>query len=198
MGHPLEQRIGRVRRQVRLLLVVYAVGWTMATITAAVLVLGFADYWLRFQDPGIRLMGSLAVVAVACWAVNRFALHLLSFALGDVQIAQRIERYFPVLTDRLASTVQFLKQSELDPQAGSAALRTAVILETASAAEDLDFSQVCERRPARKALAAATVAVLVADCHGAPGAALWRRCVAPCQQSGVQARTDAPGSGPNV
>ena len=37
MGHPLEQRIGRVRRQVRLLLVVYAVGWTMATITAAVL-----------------------------------------------------------------------------------------------------------------------------------------------------------------
>ncbi len=79
-----------------------------------------------------------------------------------MQIAQRIERRFPQLTDRLASTVEFLKQSEVDPQAGSAALRRAVILETTSAVEDVDLSQVFEPRPTRRALAVGGLAGLVA------------------------------------
>ncbi len=162
MAHALEQKIGRVRSQARRLMVLYAVGWTVTSITLAVLLLGQADYWIRFQDPGIRLMCSLSVLAVCGWAGYRFWLTRFGRRLGDVQLARRVERRFPSLGDRLASTVEFLKQSESDAGAGSAALRRAVIMETTAAVEGLDFSQVFERAPARRALAVAAALGVVA------------------------------------
>jgi hypothetical protein len=162
MAHALEQKIGQVRSQARRLLALYALGWTASLVTFSVLFLGLADYLIRFQDPGIRLMCSLAIVLVFAWACYRFWILGLRRRLGDVEIARRIERRFPALTDRLASTIQFLKQSEADPQAGSAALRRAVILKTTSDAEGLDFSTIFERRPTRRALLAASVVGLVA------------------------------------
>ncbi|MEX2112710.1 MAG: hypothetical protein WD845_05960, partial [Pirellulales bacterium] len=163
MAHPLEQKIGGVRRQARRLLAMYALGWIFACLAAAMLILGWIDYLVRFQDPGIRLLCSLSLVMLFVWSVYRFGFGSLGYALGDVQLARRVEHYYPVLADRLASTVQFLKQSEFDVQAGSAALRRAVILETASAAESLDFSRAIERRPARRAtMAAGAVGVIAA------------------------------------
>lgn len=163
MVHPLERKIGQVRKRARWLLALYAVGWTIAVVGATLLLLGWADYWIRFQDYGIRLMCSLAVVLVAGWVGHRFwYLGFWQSRLGDVQIAQRIERRFPALTDRLASAVEFLKQSEIDPQAGSAALRRAVIIQTDSEIEQLNVAEVFEPRPTRRALALAGLAVLLA------------------------------------
>ena len=125
------------------------------------LLVGLADYLLRFQDPGIRLMCSLSVLLAFAWAAYRFGIAGWGRPLRDVEIAQRIERRFPSLADRLASTLEFLKQSEVDPQAGSAALRRAVIVETAADAESLDFSEIFERGPTHRALAAAGVVGLV-------------------------------------
>lgn len=163
MAHPLESKIGQLRSRARRLLALYAAGWTLGTVAAAILLLGLSDYLIRFQDHGIRLMGSLAVVAVFAWACYRFCfLGFWGRRLGDVALAQRIERRFPNLTDRLASTIQFLKQSEIDPQAGSAALRRAVINQTASDVEPLDVSQVLESGPTKRALAVCGVALLLA------------------------------------
>ena len=121
MAHPLEQKISQVRSQARRLLTLYALGWTLAAVTASMLLLGLVDYLIRFQDHGIRLMCSLAVALVALGAFRRFWLFGWRRALGDLQIARRIECRFPSLTDRLASAVEFLKQPENDPHAGSAA-----------------------------------------------------------------------------
>ena len=162
MAHPLEQKIARLRSQARLLLALYAMGWTVGLVAGTALLLGLADYLIRFQDHGIRLMGSLALVLTFAWTCYRFWLVALGRRLGDVEIAQRVERRFPSLTDRLASTIQFLKQPESDAQAGSAALRRAVILETTSQAERLDFSQVFERRPTWRALSVTGLVGLVA------------------------------------
>ena len=79
-----------------------------------------------------------------------------------MQIARRVEHYYPVLADRLASSIEFLKQSDVDGQAGSAALRRAVVVETASDAEQLDFSQVIDRRSSRRALVFGGSLLLVA------------------------------------
>ncbi|MEX0978050.1 MAG: hypothetical protein WDZ48_04325 [Pirellulales bacterium] len=164
MAHPLERKIGQVRHRARWLLLLYAAGWTVATLGAAVLLLGLADYWIRFQDHGIRLMCSLAVLLVVAWAGYRFwFVGVWRSRLGDVQIAQRIERRFGGLNDRLASAIQFLKQPEIDPQAGSAALRRAVILQTGSEVERLDVSQVLEPGPTRRALALAGLVVALAS-----------------------------------
>lgn len=162
MAHPLEQKVAQVRQQARRLLTLYALGWTICLALSAILLLGIADYWIRFQDPGIRLLGTLAIVGVLAWACYRYWLLGWARPLDDVQVAQRIERRFPALSDRLTSTIEFLKQPELDTQAGSAELRRAVIHETASAVESLDFSEVFERRPTRRALLAAGGAALVA------------------------------------
>ena len=155
MAHPLEQKISQVR----------SAGPPAAGSLCAGLdgrcrhgrggSVGLADYLIRFQDRGIRLMCSLSVLAVAAWAGYRFWFLSFRQRLADVAIAKRIERRFPALADRLASTIEFLKQSEADVQAGSAALRRAVILETTADAEGLDFAQVFERQPTRRALTVA-------------------------------------------
>jgi hypothetical protein len=163
MAHALERKISQVRNRARWLLALYAGGWTVASLVATLLVLGLCDYLIRFQDHGVRLMSSLAVLFVLAWAGYRFwFLGICGSRLGDVAVAQRIERRFPNLADRLASTVQFLQQSEIDPQAGSAALRRAVINQTGSEIEHLEVSQVLEPAPTRRALTACGLALLLA------------------------------------
>ena len=72
--------------------------------------------------------------------------------LSDVAIAQRVERQFPQLGDRLSTSVEFLKQQEDDAFAGSAALRRAVVTTTTADVESLDFRAAIERKPTHKAL----------------------------------------------
>ncbi len=180
MAHPLELKIGQVRQRARWLLGLYALGWTLGIVLAAVLLVSLIDYLIRFQDHGVRLMASLAVLVALVWAVYRYVITGYARSrLGDVQIAQHIEHRFPSLTDRLASTIQFLKQPEFDPGAGSAALRRAVILQTESDVAGLDVSQVLEPGPTRRALAfagslALFAAVLVALAPGSARIALAR------------------------
>ncbi len=151
-----------MRSQSWRLLVLYASAWTAAVLIAAVVALGLADYLIRYRDHGIRLMASLAVLLVAAWAVRRYWLANFARRWSDVELAHRIERRYPALADRLASTVEFLKQSEDDPTAGSAVLRRAVILETANQVETVDLAEVFDRRAARRAIVAAGFAALVA------------------------------------
>lgn len=163
MAHSLQRKIAQVRHRARFLVALHAAGWTVAAVLAAVTAIGLIDYLVRFQDSGIRLMSSLAVLVVCAWAGYRFWYRgFWQNRPGDVQIARRIERRFPTLTDRLASAIQFLGQSELDPQAGSAALRRAVIVETAADVERLNVREVLEPRPAGRALAAAGLVALLA------------------------------------
>ncbi|HEX3726872.1 MAG TPA: hypothetical protein VHV08_11545, partial [Pirellulales bacterium] len=162
MAHPLQVKIAEVRRQATWLWVLCALGRWLAVMTLCVLAVGLADYWIRFEDRGIRIIASATVVAIFCWATYRFWLLGFERGLKDVQIAQRVERRFPALGDRLASAVAFLKQPDADVRSGSVALRQAVIQDATSAIDRLDLSQVFERRPARRALAVAALCVLAA------------------------------------
>jgi hypothetical protein len=155
LPHPLEQRIADTRRQARRLSLLYGLSWVAGALLATVLALGLADYLIHFHDPGIRLLATLAVLLVAAWVSYRYLYPAVVRRLRDVEIAQKIERRFPILGDRLSSAVEFLKQSENDVQAGSAALRRAVIVETTAAVERLNIAEALERRPARRALGAA-------------------------------------------
>jgi hypothetical protein len=162
MPHEIETRIAEVRRRARRLMLLYALSWVVAAVVAATLVLGLADYWIHFRDPGIRVLSLLALLAVLVWAAVHYLRPVLARRLDDVAIAQKIERRFPALRDRLSSSVEFLKASPDDRQAGSAALRELVIAQTTAATKDLDLSAVLERRPTRRALAGATLAIALA------------------------------------
>lgn len=161
MPHPVEQKLASLRRRLRLLLVAYAACFVTAVSVAAVGLVALCDWVFRFEDPGLRVIASLAVGGALAWAVVRFVFGVATARLGDVELAQRVERRFPGLNDRLASTVEFLKQRENEPHAGSAQLRRAVVTQTEVEVASLDVADVIDRWPVVRAalVAAAVVAV---------------------------------------
>ena len=161
MAHPLEKKVASVRRAIRGLTLVRGLAWGIVSVLGAVLLLGTADYLIHFQDPGIRLICSLLTLALAAWTLYRYLVVPGIRRLADVDVAQRVERCFPQLNDRLASSITFLKQSEDDREAGSAALRRAVITDAEVELEDLDLRAVVDRRPAKRATAWAAAFCLV-------------------------------------
>ncbi|NQT11422.1 MAG: hypothetical protein HQ582_01650 [Planctomycetes bacterium] len=162
MSHPLEKRIGLLRSRVRRLVTLYGASWIVAAVVAALVVLGLADYLLRFQDRGIRVICSLAVLGVLGWTCYRYWFLGLRARLSDVEMARRLQRRFPELGDALASSVEFLGQSEDDPTAGSVALRRALIAQTTAEAEQLDFRDALGRGPTLRAALSALVVCLTA------------------------------------
>jgi len=162
MPHEIETRIADVRRRARRLLVLHAVSLMIAAVVATTLALALADYWIRFRDPGLRVLSLLALLGVLAWAMLHFLRPVFARRLDDVAIAQRIERQFPVLRDRLSSAVEFLHVPPTDHHAGSPALRDLVIAETTSAARDVDMTAVLEPRGTRRALAGAVAVVTLA------------------------------------
>ena len=101
MPHPLESRVQQVARRVSRLAWLYA--W--ARFAIAVLLVIFAaclvDFVLRVHDAGIRVIVSLAVLALLGWLFSRLVLTNRTSTLSLVQVAQRIERRFPELGERL-------------------------------------------------------------------------------------------------
>ena len=162
MPHEIETRIADVRRRARRLLLLYALSWVVAAAVATTLALGLADYWIHFRDPGIRVLSLLSLLAVLVWAAIHYLRPVLVRRLDDVAIAQKIERHFPTLRDRLSSSIEFLHASPSDQLAGSPALRDLVIAQTAAATQDLDLTAVLERRPTRRAVAGAVTAIALA------------------------------------
>jgi len=160
MLHPLQQRIALLRSRIRRLLVLYALSWVASGIVATVAAVGLADWLFRFQDRGLRLMASLAVLAVTGWTGYRFLYRGLTARLGDLELALRLQRKFLQLGDGLASAVEFLGQSERDPTAGSPAMRRAVIHQTTAVAEGLDFRTALRPRPVWRAAALAAACLL--------------------------------------
>lgn len=161
MAHPLQNRLARLRRRARWLLVLHAVAWLIATGTGAALLLGGLDSWLRYSDPGIRWLSSLALAAAVLYS-GRHLVRALAARLTDLDLALRVERYFPQLEDRLSCAVQFLGQQIDDPLAGSPALRARVISQASADLEPLDLNAVLSPRPVYRAVAVALVVVLLA------------------------------------
>ncbi|HXT61203.1 MAG TPA: hypothetical protein VN699_21360 [Pirellulales bacterium] len=161
MAHPLEAKIGAIRRRAHRLVWTFSLSRLLTALVAVLLTWGVVDYLVRFQDRGVRIIGSAVALAVLVWAVYRCHQTVRRARFRDLDVALRIERRFPELQDRLASAWQFLRERADDPEAGSAALRRAVIGQTVAEVEGLDLSKALEPAPARRALvAAATIACL--------------------------------------
>ncbi len=172
MAHPLQHRIAAVRRRVRLLIAAYGIGWLVAASMGAALLLGLADYALRIEDRGLRVLATALWLGISGATAWRFLYVPLRVPLGDVDLARQLQHRFPALGDHLASAMEFLRLPEDDPRAGSAALRRAVIHRTTAAAERLDFAAAIEPRPVRRVLlAAAAVAAVVGTIAAAAPAA---------------------------
>lgn len=134
----------------------------IAVILAVLCVAGTIDYLLRITDRGSRVLLSIvvltSVVASASWIGRRWRRRNWS----DLKAAEFIQHSFPQLGDRLASSLEFLRQEEHDKTAGSARLRRAVVAETAATVETLPVGDVATSQSIRKSYHALAAAAMVA------------------------------------
>ncbi|GAC1463379.1 MAG: hypothetical protein NVSMB9_00810 [Isosphaeraceae bacterium] len=126
------------------------VGWTLLLIIFSCLV-----DWLAHLDAGVRLILLLGILVFVGWRIYRDIVIALVARFADLDIALRIEKRWPGLNDRLASTVQFLALKPGDDRVGSRELREATIQQTLRETETIDFKDVLEPFLAWKALALA-------------------------------------------
>ncbi|MCL4207514.1 MAG: hypothetical protein KJ000_33945 [Pirellulaceae bacterium] len=163
MLHPVQRRVQEVNRRVRRATSVYALAASLLLVVSVVFLIGLLDYVVRFEDFGIRLIGSGLVFVAVIWSVRRWLWPGLGYRPSDLQIAQWIEQRFPELQNRLSSGLAFVGQSEHDAIAGSADLRRAVVAQATGDIESLDVDGCVDlRQPWRTALAAGAVCLLVA------------------------------------
>lgn len=158
----LISRIATLRGRVRRLLALHGLGWVVG-LTVPLMILACLTDWLAHLDAGVRLTFLLALTGSAGWLAYRHVVVPLIVRFGNLDIALRIEERWPGLNDRLASTVQFLEVADDDDRFGSRALREATVRQTLAETESMDFREVVETRPTKKALALAAGALALAS-----------------------------------
>jgi len=172
LPHELQQRVADLRHQWNRGQAIELACLFVAALVGLLLLVSFVDYALRISDRGSRVLLSLAftagVLAIG-WRVTRT---WWQRRWNDFAAAQQVQRTFPQLGDRLASSLEFLKQDEDDPAAGSARMRRAVVADTTAAVETLAVEEVVESKTRRRSLIAAVVAGLLTlgFCVAAPHA----------------------------
>ncbi|MEX2309276.1 MAG: hypothetical protein WD738_16870 [Pirellulales bacterium] len=160
--HPLAQKIASLQHRLVWRHRAAAACRVAAAILAVALLLGFIDYLLRFNDPGLRIMATAVLLAAAIFAGYRWWYLPSRRRLVPLLVARRVEARFPQLHDSLASALEFLQQSEDDRTAGSAQLRRLVVAETQTAVDALPLDDVIDQRPLRRATGWLAVPLLAA------------------------------------
>ena len=161
MPHPLTQKIVALRRRVRRLAAVYALSVAVVAWLGAVFAIGAADYWLRFEDRGLRLFASLAVLSVAGWSLWRWRARSRRHGWVTANWPGAWSGVFPPCATGCSSAVEFLARADNDPAAGSAVLRRELIARVTAETRNVEFAAVLDRRPALRAVAALTAGLLL-------------------------------------
>lgn len=155
----LDRQHARLRRRY----VVHGLGFVLLLPALAILLFFALDHSLRLPV-AIRLLHTLAVIALAGYALSRFVLYPMSRRFTALDIAQALERAFPALHQRLVSAVELQRSAGDGDDARalrnqSAAMIDRVVEETATAVERLPLERFLDGRNTRRVGGAATLAV---------------------------------------
>lgn len=154
MRTPLENRIGALRGQVRRALAIHGLSWVAVAALLWIVVACVGD-WTFHLAREVRFVLLVGLIASIVYLLARFVVAPLVVRFRDLDIALKIENRWPGLNDRLASTIQFLQirdePGDRDDILGSKALREATVQQTLKETENLDFREVVDARPARRA-----------------------------------------------
>ncbi|MCU0960740.1 MAG: DUF4175 domain-containing protein [Pirellulaceae bacterium] len=153
------QRVRHVARRARRLVRLHGAGWFVTLVVLAALGLGYSDYWLRLEDPGVRLISSIVLGLVIAWSGHRFVWGAWRYRCTDLHAARRIERRFPALGDVVSSAVAFSTQAAEDDTAGSWELRRTVMDQAAAALAPVDCDACLSRRRTLRAVAMAVAMI---------------------------------------
>lgn len=141
----IEKKLSQLRGHIRLMF--FSWGLAKLTIWAAALTL-----WLFYSDMllklpgGFRLVFLLIALAVLAVVAVRSLFYPLSRTISDEDLALLVEREYPLLNDRLITSLQMLKGQERYKDAGSQEMMRAVVGESFDIAGRLQFNEAVRSR----------------------------------------------------
>ena len=150
------EHLSDLRGRVRLLTWVSGLSWTVLVLFGGLLVSGTLDWLVHFDDPGLRLVIGLALLASSGAMLWRQLISPLRQPLGTTFLASRIERRFPGLHSRVVSAVEFL-QHKLDAKSGSPELQRAVVGQALLDLEKIEPGDIVETKAVHRVTIAGSI-----------------------------------------
>ena len=154
------EHLSDLRGRVRLLTWVSGLSWTVLVLFGGLLVTGVLDWLIHFDDPGLRLVIGLALLAGSGAMLWRQLISPLMQPLGTTFLASRIERRFPGLHSRVLSAVEFL-QHKLDAKSGSPELQRAVVGQALRDLETIEPGDIVETKAVHRVTLAGSILLAV-------------------------------------
>jgi hypothetical protein len=143
------EHLADLRGKVRFLTWVSGLSWVVLVLFGGLLITGFMDWMIHFDDPGLRLGLGLSLLVMATVIAWRQLIVPLMQPLTTSFLAMRIESRFPGLRGRVLSAVEFL-QHRLDSRLGSPELQQAVIDRAMRDLEKIEPTDIVETRAIRR------------------------------------------------
>ena len=154
------EHLSDLRGRVRLLTWVSGLSWTVLVLFGGMLVLGMLDWLIHFDDPGLRLVIGLALLAGSGAMLWQQLISPLRQPLGTTFLASRIERRFPGLQSRVLSAVEFL-QHKLDAKSGSPELQRAVVGQALRDLEKIEPGDIVETKAVHRVTIAGSILMAI-------------------------------------
>src|SRR5947207_1739376 len=142
----LHRRLAALRLRLRCVATFRGMSWLLAVLLLSTAAGGALDW--RFHLPGVIRAVILAVaLSGAGYVIYRFLFQPLWARADDLSLALRVEEQYPSLNDCLASTVQFIEESEADlDRSSSSSLRREAVQRALQQAEGCNFNRVVDTR----------------------------------------------------
>ena len=158
----VSEHLSELRGKVRMLTWISGLSWTILILFGGLLVTGFFDWMIHFDDPGLRLVISVALLIAVSVMAWRQLIRPLIQPLSTTFLALRIEKRFPGLHSRVLSAVEFL-QHRLDARVGSPELQQAVVRDALRDLEKIEASDIVETRGVKRiTIAGAILCAMIA------------------------------------
>lgn len=160
----IEKKLAQLRGHIRLMFLSW--GLAKVVIWAACLTL-----WLYYTDRilelpgGLRLAALISAVIVLLIVAVRSLVYPLSKTLSDEDLALLVEREYPLLNDRLITSLQLLKEQERYKDKASADMMRAVVSESFDIAGKLQFNEAVRSRRLLQIVGVSVLAMLVVFGH---------------------------------
>ncbi len=158
----VSEHLSELRGKVRMLTWISGLSWTILILFGGLLVTGFFDWMIHFDDPGLRLVIAVALLVAVSVMAWRQLIQPLIQPLTTTFLALRIERRFPGLHSRVLSAVEFL-QHQLDARVGSPELQQAVVRDALRDLEKIEPNDIVETRGVKRiTIAGAVLCAMIA------------------------------------
>ncbi len=160
----IESKLAQLRSHIRLMFLSYGLGLVVIWIACLALWLFWTDYLLNL--PAVVRIGFLVASFIALAViVIRNIIYPLTRTLTDEDLALLVEREYPLLNDRLITSLQFLKNQERYKDVASANMMNVVVGESFDLAGKLQFGDAVRSRRLLFVVIASIVAMSTVFAH---------------------------------